>query len=94
MNNAIDIATVSLDDTCKSILAKLKANGWSRAGVAYSTDVNTVSLSEFSYLLKNGGIVPQPSSGFTVKGVLRSYATPKFGPDVGSVAFELNFDLF
>lgn len=92
MDNVIEVATAPLDKTCKAILGKLKEGGWDKAGVTYLIDANQVSLSEFSYLLKHGGIA-QSRNAQSISGVLKSYGAAKHGPDVGKVAFQLNCDL-
>lgn len=90
MSDSLIVATAPLDETCKTILSRLKEGGWNMAGESYVVDVSQVPIHEFDYLLKHGGIVTEP---FRVVGVLSSYATAKHGPDVGKVAFKLNFDL-
>lgn len=55
-NIAIDVEKSSLDDVCKTILRKLKQNGFDKAGNQYVVDENEVSNSEFDYLLRHGGI--------------------------------------
>lgn len=92
MNDVIHVATAPLDATCKAILAKLKEGGWDKAGETYVIDDSQVSISDFSYLLKRGGIAKSPGAR-TLVGVLKSYATAEHGPDVGKVAFQLNFNL-
>ncbi|MCK4120404.1 hypothetical protein ACI2UK_24470 [Ralstonia nicotianae] len=89
----INISTASLDARCKGILTEFVRHGWDKAGVNYQTHVSVVPLADFNYLLQHGGLSFPTPQGSEFRPILHSYATPKFGPDVGTVTFSLNADL-
>ena len=89
----LKVATAPLDSECKAILTMFISQGWDKAGVTYETHRNVVPFGDFSYLLKHSLLDFPTQHGSVFRPVLNSYATSKFGPDVGKIVFSLNADL-
>lgn len=90
MSGIFNITESSLDDRCKAILLKLKLHGFNKAGISYTTDESLVSSEELNYLLRHGAVQVNEEA-VMFRGVLHSYAVPKFGHEVGKIALKLNF---
>lgn len=90
---ALTVSTATLDEQCKRILQHLLDAGYNKAGESYVIESGDFTASDFDYLLRHGAMRIANGDSFAVMSVLRTYAMPKFGPEVGKIGFELNFDL-